>query len=287
MQNLPQTKIYKKRTTVKTLMITVPACLLALAYSLLMHKSAERQDADYFHTDEIPVAAAPANTPVMTVLFVGNSYTMVNDLPGVIANIAATDTATPVTIRAGRFLKPGTPLSEHWDRRAQADPLSAGRWDYVVLQDSSMLPVIPSLLGDMKSSTANWVNAVRQTGSRPVLYEAWARQPGSSWYKTKELERFKTPEQMQDEIDRVINGLGASLGAMVVPVGDYWMACMSQAGAPNLYMADGTHPSPAGTYLTALVFYRKLTGHELQHVTYVPPNLSQKDAAFILRCASY
>lgn len=136
-------------------------------------------------------------------------------------------------------------------------------------------------------ATMKWTQAIHQIGSRPVLYEAWARQPGSSWYQMEDLKYFKTPEQMQDEIDRLVNSFGAKYGAMVVPVGDYWMACMSLPGAPNLYMADGTHPSPAGTYLTALLFYRKLTGHTLEHVTFIPPNVSQQDADFILKCAAY
>lgn len=64
------TKAQKKRSTLMTFLIAVPACLAAFAYSVSTHKSQVEANEEYFHTKEIPVVAAPANAPKLTVLFV-------------------------------------------------------------------------------------------------------------------------------------------------------------------------------------------------------------------------
>lgn len=271
--------------------IVVASALAIAAFSFLVfrthHAITAKTKEPSLHTEEIEVAEAPAGSPALNVLFVGNSYIFVNDLPGVVANIAATDSANPVKLRAGRFVGPGSPLAERWQARAQADPLAAGKWDYVVLQESPIYDVTPLYIPISVQATMNWDKAIKQNGAKTLIFGPWARKEGSDDYRAKDLVRFKNPDEMQAEIDRVRKGIAARVAATFVPVGDYWMACRSQPGAPELYNADATHPSAAGTYLTALVFYRQLTGHDLKHVTYIPPRLSKKDAAFILRCASY
>jgi len=263
-------------------LITIPICLLTLGYVYFQYMNMPTQG-----LDTIRVIDAPAGAPVLNILFVGNSAMMVNDMPGVLANIAATDKAAPVSIHIGRFMKVATLMDGHWARRSKKNPFLSGRWDYVVLQESGSALLSPKQVQKSGTAMIQWVGAAQKAGAAPILFQGWVPKPGSQLSLQEYQGRYNSAEQMQDQVDRIIKGLGEQTGAMVAPVGDYWMACMSQPGAPNLYWSDDAHPGPAGTYLAALVFYRRLTGHGLEHVTYVPPNLSQKDAAFILRCASY
>src|SRR5207248_894005 len=54
--------------------------------------------------------------------------------------------------------------------------------------------------------------------------------------------------------------IGAELGARVVPVGVAWEQFRSVYVDPDLYDADGSHPSPAGSYLAACTFLGALFG---------------------------
>jgi hypothetical protein len=134
----------------------------------------------------------------------------------------------------------------------------------------------------------DWNTAIRQAGAKPIVYETWARKPGSDWYDlTKYPEGgFGNPAYMQNQIDTITNQFAAEIGAHVVPVGDFWVACEKRPGAPDLYYRDGTHPSLAGSYLIALLLYRMFTAHSLANVRYIPNGMSPEDALLLKKCAS-
>jgi len=46
----------------------------------------------------------------------------------------------------------------------------------------------------------------------------------------------------------------------VARVGDAWSAALAEKDPPELFDADGSHPSLAGTYLAACVVYSSLYG---------------------------
>ena len=49
--------------------------------------------------------------------------------------------------------------------------------------------------------------------------------------------------------------IARELDAMLAPVGDAWESAMSLESQPELYDFDGSHPSLAGSYLAACVFF--------------------------------
>ena len=52
--------------------------------------------------------------------------------------------------------------------------------------------------------------------------------------------------------------IAAELAALVVPLGPAWQAALRQRPDLRLYVEDGSHPSKAGSYLAACVFYATL-----------------------------
>jgi len=54
--------------------------------------------------------------------------------------------------------------------------------------------------------------------------------------------------------------VGSEIGADVVPVGVAWEVAHQQQPDLGLWSWDGTHPSTAGSYLDACMFYAALTG---------------------------
>jgi hypothetical protein len=49
-----------------------------------------------------------------------------------------------------------------------------------------------------------------------------------------------------------------------LPAGEAWRAAWDAGSRAALYGPDGFHPSPLGTYLTALVIYEGLTGRDVR-----------------------
>ncbi len=185
-------------------------------------------------------AVAAAHAP-LRILWIGNSYTYVNDLPRTLTllALAAGENRVPAitaVLKGGQFLR------GHAARRDIAELLSQS-WDYVVLQDQSLAPIQqPDTV--LKYGTQLGTMA-RKAGAKVLLYVTWPRRD--------------TP-QTNGAIAATYAKLADALGATLVPVGAAWMAMREESPASELYIDDGSHPSPIGTYLAASVFYRVLYG---------------------------
>src|SRR6476620_10904678 len=80
----------------------------------------------------------PESPRSLNVLFIGNSFTQRNDLPGLVAHLAtaADRSLTHRLISAG-----GASLRRHWNAGAAAEAIKTGDFDFVVLQEQSTLPI--------------------------------------------------------------------------------------------------------------------------------------------------
>jgi hypothetical protein len=85
----------------------------------------------------------------------------------------------------------------------------------------------------------------RELGATPTLYMTWAKK--------------KWPDQAA-VISAAYREVGDELTSPVAAVGDAWVVARKQRPDLDLYVSDGSHPSPAGSYLAACVIYATLTG---------------------------
>src|SRR4051812_39880615 len=83
------------------------------------------------------MAAAKRNKPT-SVLFIGNSFTQRNDLPGLIASMARQH---GVSLRHELISAGGASLKRHWNAGTAVSAIQKGGYDFVVLQEQSTLPV--------------------------------------------------------------------------------------------------------------------------------------------------
>lgn len=228
----------------------------------------------------------PPGAPQLHVMFVGNSYTFVNDLPGMLHAVAATDAVSPMDIETGEAVRGGARLAETYADPTAQTTLATGHWDNVVLQEESLMTTRPELAAVAAQGFAEWAVAVRAVGSVPVMFETWARQSGSVDYSNDTATTYSLTNatNMQAGIDSVLGRIAADNGLPIVPVGDVWQVCAAMPGVPDLYMGDGSHPSVAGTYLTALLLYHALTGHSAANSSYVPDGLSAADTSRLAAC---
>jgi hypothetical protein len=191
---------------------------------------------------ESGIESARTESKPLRVLFIGNSYTYVNMLPEMLRQISlAAKERRPTEYR---MIAPGGySLEQHWKDGAAAKAIAEGGWDFVVLQEQSLRPISDS--SNMHRYARLLGEEVRRAGAKPVFYVTWAR---------------KVAPGQQDQITQAYSVIAKELGALGCPVGPAWADVLKKRPDLELYEPDGSHPSPAGTYIGACVFYSVLYG---------------------------
>ena len=90
----------------------------------------------------VPLVASGQDAPSapLKVLFIGNSYTSVNDLPAMVTALA--EAAGGRKIEVDRHLVGGCTLEKHVKDQKAIDKIRGTKWDVVVLQEHSLRPII-------------------------------------------------------------------------------------------------------------------------------------------------
>ena len=193
----------------------------------------------------------PEDPACERVLFIGNSYTSVNDLPGTFAALARSG---GLHADVGMIAPGGAFLADHARNPDVAAAIAGRGWTAVVLQEQSELPAAQGALETrILPAAQTLVSLSTADGARPFLLETWAHRDG--W-----PDGHMNRAEMQAAIDATYGRLAGRLGATVVPAGEAWARASREAPSIELWQADGSHPTPAGTYLAACVLYASLTG---------------------------
>ena len=134
----------------------------------------------------LPLAGQAKDADSLRVLWVGNSYTYYNDMPAIVQQIAATQ---KVKVSCTRFLKGGERFSGHLTNQKLLKALAAGGWDYVVLQEQSSAPAMPTRqVAREVYPQARTLDSLVHAGSpdaRVIFYMTWGHKNGN---------RFPIPE---------------------------------------------------------------------------------------------
>ncbi|HEY4138159.1 MAG TPA: SGNH/GDSL hydrolase family protein [Casimicrobiaceae bacterium] len=176
------------------------------------------------------------------ILFIGNSYTTRNNLPRLIADLAAT-AEHPRQIAFEIVFAGGASLRRHWNAGVAQRTLATRRFDIVVLQEQSTLPV--KNRARYHDNVRLFADEIAAHDARVALYLTWSRQQAP---------------QAQDLITGAVEDIAGEIGATVIPVGPAWHAAMRDDPSLTLYTEDGSHPTAVGSYLAACVFLVALFG---------------------------
>jgi hypothetical protein len=175
------------------------------------------------------------------VLFIGNSYTYVNDVPGIVQAFASA-AGSPLAVET--VANADYALVDHWNGGSPArSEIAKGGWTYVVLQQGpSSVDVNRDTL---RLATRLFDGDVKRVGATTALFSAWPAQS----------RRIDFPRAIESY------RLAASdVDGVFLPVAAAWLAAWERDPTVALYSSDGLHASPAGSYLTALVIFARLTG---------------------------
>lgn len=220
------------------------------------------------------------------VLFVGNSYTYVNNLPQLISQLADAngdsliyDSSTPG----------GYTFQLHSTDATTLAKIAQYPWDMVVLQEQSQIPSWdPAQVATDCYPYARALDSLIQLNdscTETFFYMTWGRQNGDASNCP-----FYTPvctyDGMQQRLRESYLEMGVNNHASVSPVGVAWKHLRDLYPSINLYQADESHPSIYGSYLAACVFYSSLYHKSCVGNTFIAPGISSSDANLLQSVAS-
>lgn len=200
-----------------------------------------------------------ADGQTKSVLFIGNSYTAVNNLPNLVYNIAL---ANGDTILYDSNTPGGSYFNGHKTNPTTLAKIGSTNWDVVVLQEQSQLPTLPIEIAGVDyspPSAADLCELIREndTCTDIVFYMTWGRKTGDASY-CAEVPAVCTYEGMQLALRDAYLGFAEDNNAVVAPAGMAWKSVIDDDPLIELYSGDESHPNINGSYLTACVFYATL-----------------------------
>ncbi len=214
-----------------------------------------------------------------SVLFIGNSYTYVNDLPNTMRQLALSlgDTVNVASSAPG-----GYTFQLHSTYQPTLDAITSQPWDFVVMQEQSQLGALPV---DVTTTELGALQLIADIEANyectyPVFYMTWGRQNGDS-DNCASFPFMCTYDGMQQGLRDTYLYLATMNDAYVSPVGVAWKVVRDTHPLINLYQSDGSHPSVEGTYLAACVFYCTLFQESCMDATFI--SSLPADTAAILR----
>lgn len=189
------------------------------------------------------------------VLFLGNSYTYVNDLPQIVAQLASN---TGDVLIYDSNLIGGYTLQDHYLSSVSLNKIVSNSWDYIVLQEQSQRPSFP-IPSQFMNGFLDLKSYIKQNKpcAQITSFMTWGHENGDAQNCTANP-GVCTYQGMQNLLtDRYMN-TSSIHESEVTPVGVVWKFIRENYPSINLYQSDGSHPSVAGSYLTACCFYTSL-----------------------------
>ena len=186
-----------------------------------------------------------------SVLFIGNSYTSYNNLPGLFQDLSSSlGKSTYVDSK----LNGGATMQVHANDPVSYQKMNSSNWDYVVLQAQSQEPSFP--YGQVNSQTlpyavqlADSVHSIYDC-SQAMFFMTWGRENGDPQWDS-----INTFDKMNGRLRNAYLRFAESSDGSVSPVGVAWKYVRDNHPTISLYTGDGSHPKPAGSYLAACTFY--------------------------------
>lgn len=187
-----------------------------------------------------PLRAAEPPPPARRVLFLGNSLTAAHDLPALVQAMAR---AQGLAFDYRAVTRDNYAIEDHWTDGTARLLTASEKWDVLVLQQGPSSR--PESRAHLRQWSQTWADAARRAGTTTALYMVWPMQGQTEGFAL---------------VARSYREAATANSARVLPAGEAWAAVLATPNAPALYSPDGLHPTPAGTFLAAMVVARGLTG---------------------------
>jgi hypothetical protein len=196
------------------------------------------------------VPPARAGDEPLRVVFVGNSYTYVNDLPMLFRALVHSQNPKR-EVETEAFVTPGGYLNERWREGVVQRHLKTNPVDVLVLQEAGgwlRCADHPSLRSsfactDSLRTHKRFAEFARQLGIRTVIYGTWG-----------------ADVREQATISRVLRRLSKAIDAVPADAGDAIIALRKLDPEVKIFTDEVLHPTPEVSMLAAIMLYAAIDG---------------------------
>ena len=219
------------------------------------------------------------------VLFIGNSYTYVNNLPQAVADMA---TGKGDTVIFDSHTVGGYSFQQHSADATTQQKIAQGGWDYVVIQGQSQEPSFPP--AQVQQQTYPYARILdslvhaADSCTETIFYMTWGKENGDS-ANCASYPVICTYSGDQDRLSQSYQEMGQLNHATVAPAGEAWRLVKAQNTGFPLYQTDHSHPTIWGTYLVASVMYEILFQKSVMADTFITSGISTTDALLLRQAA--
>ncbi|MBL1280553.1 MAG: hypothetical protein COA33_009785 [Fluviicola sp.] len=203
--------------------------------------------------------ANAASVNPIKVLFIGNSYTHMNDMPKTVEKIARSKNRNV-------FVKQSAVSSStfklHSERAGLFDDINSEQWDFVILQgfsrelgqefstiDSVSVPYITKIVNAIYANNAC---------SQVMLYMTWGYENGYEFD-----DRLNTYPKMAAKVESGYTYISDMFSIPIVPVGNIYREILLSDQKIQLYRDDSQHPTKISSFLIASTFYTSIFNDSL------------------------
>jgi hypothetical protein len=167
---------------------------------------------------------------IISVLFLGNSLTYFNEIPGMTEAIAAREKRP---LRVDAVTRSGVTLEQLWNDTDALKKLWTQHWDYVVVQGGAGAAHPLYNASAFNEYLTRFAAEIRKSGATPLYYLVWR------------------PENDAREFQAASLAAAARTQMRVVPAGVAWGSV-----SPRIRLdRDGLHPNAYGAYVVACTVY--------------------------------
>lgn len=187
------------------------------------------------------------------ILFIGNSYTEVGEIPKVVEMFGKSrkHRFNCVSVTYG-----GYTLGAHWDNSEKKSlnarsKLLEQKWDFVILQDQSSLPALDS--SATLDAVKNFAPLIRKQGAKLLLYLTPA-------HREPEIKDRPLMNEEQTRLNAAYESAALAVKGKVIPVGPAFNRYYQRNPDNLLHAPDNSHFNRKGVYLAALIIYNRISG---------------------------
>jgi hypothetical protein len=216
----------------------------------------------------------------LSALFIGNSYTAVNNLHLLVNNLT---TCAGKTLIIDSHLVGGYTIIDHFTDKNTLAKIKKGNWNYVVIQEQSQIPSI-------SRSRDNWMypylTLLKDTIQRYnpcakiITYMTWGRRFGGQQCSDGCSPNFVNFNQMQDSITKSYLEISKKLNIQCAPVGMVWQKILKDTTLV-LHQGDNSHSNTIGSYTAACTIFSSIWKKSASGLTFTTTGVTSKLAKYL------
>ena len=198
-----------------------------------------------------------AQTPAK-VLYLGNSYTYVNDLPDILERLSQSQSKE---IQSTEFLSGGARFQTHWNNSSVINTIKQGGFDFMVIQGQSQEVAFPQ--GQFMDEVYPYAQKLDSLfkaynpNGKVIFFMTWGYRYGDA-NNCPFYPPFCTYSSMSQELYNNYRQMALDFISAVAPIGAAWRYSINLDSNYVLHSSDNSHPSYDGSYLAACVLYSSI-----------------------------